>query len=126
MSKHEKDLLLTLEFIAWLWKRFIDDVFFVWTHGEEKLAMFCLALNNYHPTIKFTFELSKVGINSQYFEGIECIKLLETKCIHFLDLNLHLDNGKLVSDLYCKPTDCHQYLYFKSCHPFHTQKVNSL
>ena len=32
--------------------------------------------------------------------------------------------GKLHSYLYCKPTDKHQYLYYTSCHPKHTN--NSL
>ena len=63
-----------------------------------------------------------MGINSEPFEGTECISLLETRCVHYLDLNLCLENGELLSDLYCKPTDCHQYLHFTSCHPYHTKK----
>ena len=31
--------------------------------------------------------------------------------------------GVLLTDLFCKPTDTHQYLHKKSCHPWHTKKV---
>ena len=37
-----------------VWMRFIDDVFFIWTHGEEKLETFIKFLNSSHDTIKFT------------------------------------------------------------------------
>ena len=33
-----------------LWYRYIDDAFFICSHGEEKLALFLNDLNNYHPT----------------------------------------------------------------------------
>ena len=29
----------------------------------------------------------------------------------------------LETDLYCKPTDAHQYLQRASCHPWHTKKA---
>ena len=35
---------------------------------------------------------------------------------------MQLSNNKLVTDLYCKPTDCHQYLHYNSCHPEHMKK----
>ena len=28
-----------------------------------------------------------------------------------------------MTDLFCKPTDTHQYLHKKSCHPWHTKKA---
>ena len=34
------------------WWRYIDDIFLLWTHGEEKLNDFITYLNNLHPTIK--------------------------------------------------------------------------
>ena len=39
-----------------IWKRFIDDIFLVWTHGEEKLNTFLDHCNKCFPTIKFTAE----------------------------------------------------------------------
>ena len=46
-----------------LWKRFIDDIFMVWTHGEQQLKKFVEYLNGIHPTIKFTHEQSLEEIN---------------------------------------------------------------
>ena len=31
--------------------------------------------------------------------------------------------GVLSTDLFCKPTDTHQYLHKRSCHPWHTKKA---
>ena len=36
-------------------------------------------------------------------------------------LQVHLEDGTIRTDLYCKPTDRHQYLQRKSCHPCHTK-----
>ena len=36
-----------------LWPRYTDDIFMVWTYGEEKLDDFIKYLNNIHPTINF-------------------------------------------------------------------------
>ena len=57
------------------WFRYIDDLFMVWTHGNEKLDTFIAYLNNICPTIKFTSERS-------------------TTSIPFLDVNIQLHNGK--------------------------------
>ena len=35
---------------------------------------------------------------------------------------MQLSNNNFVTDLYCKPLYCHQYLYYNSCHPEHTKK----
>ena len=87
----------------YLWWRYIDDIFLIWTLGEEKLDKFITNLNSLHPTIKFTSERS-------------------TTLIPFLDVNIQIKNGKLETDLYCKPTDKHQYLLHSSSHPYHTKK----
>ena len=39
-----------------VWMRFIDDGFFIWTHGEENLKLFINYLNSSHDSIKFTSE----------------------------------------------------------------------
>ena len=41
--------------------------------------------------------------------------------ISFLDVSVGLDNGFFCTDVYSKPTDAHQYLNFKSCHPPHVR-----
>ena len=52
MDKLESGLLKSQDLTPFLWCRYVDDVVFIWTHGEEKLALFLNDLNNYHPNIK--------------------------------------------------------------------------
>ena len=33
------------------------------------------------------------------------------------------EKDEFVTDLYCKTTDCHQYLHYDSCHPDHMKKA---
>ena len=79
-----------------LWLRYLDDIFCILT-GLERLQEFYQYLNSFHPTIKFTMEFSKEQIN-------------------FLDVNISQKEGALQTDLYCKSTDTHQLLHFRSCH----------
>ena len=46
--------------------------------------------------------------------------VLERKSISLM-LLLRLNHGEFITDVCCKPTDGHQYLHFKSCHPSHTK-----
>ena len=41
-----------------VWWRYIDDIFMIWQHAEEKLKRFLKILNSCHPTIKFTAKYS--------------------------------------------------------------------
>ena len=86
-----------------LWIRFIDDIFFIWTHGQEKWNSFFKNLNSFHDSIKFTSEIS-------------------TQSVPFLDMEVKLVEGKIETDLYTKPTDCHNFLQWSSCHPRSTKK----
>ena len=103
MDNLETDFLNTQEYLPLVWYRYIDDIFFIWTHGEEKLKFFRDDLNKYHPNINFTHHSNK-------------------ECINFLDLTVSLLNNKVSTDLYIKPTDRHQYLHCSSSHPDHTKK----
>ena len=38
--------------------------------------------------------------------------------INFLDVSVYQKDGALQTDLYCKLTDTHQFLVFRSCHRF--------
>ena len=82
------------------WKRFIDDIFLLWTGTESELNQFSQFLNTYHPTIKFTVSSS-------------------LSSIPFLDIRIKLENRFLSTDLFTKDTDAHAYLHFKSCNPRH-------
>ena len=103
MGNFEQKALAAATHSPLIWWRYIDDIFLLWTHGEEKLNDFITYLNNLHPTIKFTSSFS-------YNE------------IPFLDAKVMLLNGRLETDLYVKPTDKHQYLLKSSCHPSHTKQ----
>ena len=78
-----------------IWLRYIDDIFFIWTHGKQELERFLKDLNNFSPNLRFTHEAGK-------------------NCIPFLDLKVKLVDDKLKTDLYMKPTDRHQYLHYLS------------
>ena len=43
----------TCELTTLLWYRYIDNMFLIWAHGEEKLASILNVLNNYHLNITF-------------------------------------------------------------------------
>ena len=75
----------------------------LWQHGEKALKKFLEILNSYHPTIKFTANYSREKIS-------------------FLDVEVIKKGNQLVTDLYIKPTDTHQYLHASSCHVFHSKK----
>ena len=100
MDKIENDFLDSEIVKPWLWLRYIDDILFIWTEGEDKLLN---CLKNFHPNLKFTHEKSKSSVN-------------------FLDVSVSIVDNKLETDLFCKPMDCHQLLHFNSAHPFHNKK----
>ena len=100
MDKTETDFLKTQDLKPFIWLRYIDDIFFVWTHGEAELKRFMEKLNQFLPNLKFTYESSQ-------------------KKVAFLDLNVSLENGCITTDLYTKSTDYYQYLHCSSAHPDH-------
>ena len=87
-----------------VWWRYIDDVFVIWTHGEECLIEFVNQINKMHTKIQFTAEWS-------------------SRSIAFLDVNVSIDGGRIVTDLFSKPTDTHQFLHRRSCHPRHCKST---
>ena len=76
----------------------MDDVFFIWLYGKARLLAFFDYVNSYHQTIKYTWEWSKSEVS-------------------YLDVKFKLKGRKINTDVYSKPTDTHQYLDFKCCHP---------
>ena len=63
MTRLEERLLDASPDKPLVWMRFIDDVFFIWTHGEERLKSFINHLNSRHEAIKFTSEQSRDRIS---------------------------------------------------------------
>ena len=103
MAALEEDFLGTLIKKSWLRWRYIDDIFMIWQHGDDKLKIFLERFNNFYPSIKFTCEYSREKVN-------------------YLDVKVIVREGKLITNLYVKQTDSHQYLDRFSCHPYHCTK----
>ena len=103
MSKFEQDHVYTYHLQPILWKRFIDDICLIWTHGMDSLEEFILHLNTVHPTLKFTSVISSTEIA-------------------FLDLTIYITDDKLCTRLYTKDTDRHMYLNFHSEHPLNLKR----
>ena len=62
MHKTETELLQKSSLKPTFFKRFIDDIFLIWPHGEKQLQDFLQMINSHHKTIKFTEEHSKTEI----------------------------------------------------------------
>ena len=58
MNKVETEILSQSELKPLVWKRFIDDIFSLWTINRDRIEQFIEQANNHHPTIKFTAEIS--------------------------------------------------------------------
>ncbi|XP_038075657.1 uncharacterized protein LOC119743326 [Patiria miniata] len=100
MSQLEQRMLASAPCRPWVWWRYIDDIFFIWTSDGSSLTAFINHINSFHRTIKFTTEYS-------------------TKDTHFLDVKVLKTDDGLITDLLVKPPDKHQYLHSTSCHPRH-------
>ena len=55
MEHFEQNALANIALVPKLWKRYVDDIFVLWSHGKE-LNIFLSYLNNIHPSITFNIE----------------------------------------------------------------------
>ncbi|CAJ0941624.1 unnamed protein product [Ranitomeya imitator] len=86
------------------WKRYIDDVFCLWTGTPQTLDLFFHTLNTSWPGLTFTMTSS-------------------TERVNFLDTLIFKDElGTLRTDLYTKPTDRNSLLHYSSSHPTATKR----
>ena len=96
-----------------VWLRYIDDIFFTWNGDETPLKHFIQFCNSYASNNKMKSTIKHT----------------------FLDIKVKYNNGKLVTELYAKPSASFQYLhrtsyhlptYFQSDHkaPIHTNSSN--
>ena len=98
MGKLEQDFLKSRSLAPSIWLRFLDDIFMVWDHSIESLHSFIDALNSFHPSIKFTYNIS-------------------TKTVNFLDVTVSKsENLEFVTNVYVKSTNVHKYVEYSSCH----------
>ena len=106
LKKYENKQHLILKF----YKRFLDDLFFIFYGSTKKLHDFFNEMNSIHQNIKFTMTHTSISES----EPCEC---KEMSSISFLDTSLSVRENKIDVDLYRKPTDRNQYLLPSSCHP---------
>ena len=100
IDEMETSFLKIQQLQPFIWLRYIDDIFFIWTHGEEQLNLFLKDYSEFHPNLKFTYETSQNSVD-------------------FLDLNVSLKDGAIFTDLHIKATDGYQFLHYKSSHLSH-------
>ena len=107
MDRVEEDFLKTQELKPLLWLRFIDDIFFIWTHGREEFKKFMEKFNNFTPNIRFTYESSEQSIS-------------------LLDPIITVSERKLKTTLHVKSTEnyltCKVYQHYASSNPEHTKR----
>ena len=99
MGAWENELLTRANFRPLKWYRFIDDIWGIWTHGEEALRDFHELANAIHPKINVELRVSNTSIE-------------------LLDVEVMLsDSGYISTSLFTKPTDARAYLHYDSDHP---------
>ena len=81
-----------------LYLRYIYDIFLIWNGTLEELEVFLQKVNNYHPTIKFDYQISKMKI-------------------HFIDTTVFKVGNQRRTKFYKKPTDKQGYLHSKLENP---------
>ena len=89
MGKLEHEILSHAPLKPIFYKRYIYDILLLWPHSELEINNFLLAMNSYHPSIKFT---SKISYDK----------------ITFLDVNIYkgptiISSKKLDVETYIKP-----------------------
>ena len=109
MNKIEQDFLEKQPIQPLVWKRYIDDIFAIWTDTRQTLDTFIQELNQHHPTLNYTHEISSTSID-------------------FLDVTIHKGNqftrtSHLDVKTFFKKTNTFQYLHYKSAHPPSTHKA---
>ena len=83
----------------------MDDIFFIWLHGIERLQEFLKFIDSFHETISYTWDYSESQVS-------------------FLDVTICREvGGGISADVFSKPTDTHQYLDYRSCHPKHVKQA---
>ena len=85
------------------WKRYIDDIFSLWDTDKQEIILFVEQANNFHPTIKFTAEISE---NETTFLDTVIFKGERFRNESILDIRT-----------YYKPTETFEYTHFTSSHP---------
>ena len=101
MAKIEKEILRQSTTKPIFWKTFIYDIISMWNTSRDKIEDFLLKANSFHPTIKFTAEISETALlDTKVYKGDRFNKQ------SILDIRMHF-----------KTTETFQYTNFYLCHP---------
>lgn len=103
MTNFEEQHILKRPDKPFFYRRYLDDIFIIWTNTILKLQQLVTDINNCHPTIKLTSEISSESIN-------------------YLDLTISITNQRLSTSTYFKPTNTFNYLPGNSHHPNSTKR----
>ena len=58
------------------WERFIDDIFSLWNSDKKEINLFIKQANNFHPTIKFTAEISENETSYYYHSSTRVLPVV--------------------------------------------------
>ena len=85
--------------------RYRDDCITIWAGNIDKIDLLLEFLNFWDENFKLTLEICG-------------------KSLYFLDLKINVDDEKLLTSVYSKPTNSHLYLDGTSCHP--TKSIDTI
>jgi hypothetical protein len=85
------------------WTRYLDDIFFTWKYGTKNLELFIQALNDTHPSLRFTFSYHQ-------------------NHLPFLDTIIFKHNNQITFRIFQKPLNKFLYIPFTSNHPIGAKK----
>ncbi|KAL2076549.1 hypothetical protein ACEWY4_027852 [Coilia grayii] len=106
LARWEEQAFRQCEKTPLIYKRYLDDLFGIWTHSEEDFNHFIQILNSQHPKIKLKQNLQPV-----------CVEFLDTVVFQ---ISTPEGASKLATRVYFKDTDRHALLHRRSFHPRHT------
>lgn len=106
MAQWEESALSSYSLRPFLYFRFLDDIWGVWTHSRDEFLAFTQHLNNHQKSIKIKHTLDLGEVNFLDVTTYKGPKFSETGCLDFR--------------VYFKETDTHSLLHRQSFHPKHT------
>ena len=93
------------------WKRFIDDIFVIWTGSIENLHTYMKQINQIHDTIKFTYEASNTEVT---FLDVTVYKGEKFTSTGILDVRTHIKPTSICTCLIVPPPAVLVFLFSSS------------
>ena len=61
------------------------------------------------------------GVVNSFHQNIKYTLSFSDNETSYLDVKVEIKENRIVTDVYCKETDTHQYFVYRSCHPKHVK-----